>query len=203
MKPHTHVPTLKLASNLRLYAILFSKGAGCLNQFFQIAKDTSEEAKLEAMWPTMMSSTVLSLFSLELSMKSVYSFVSTEPFKKTHNLRRLFDSLEKELSNELVEWIQARYDLSRDTIVQVFDKHANKFEIVRYPDTGDWVIPAVDMKVLSTLVQSFVSLAQELDKQSGVMDMLQADQGQVTQVEIQNIMAQMLSLLSDDNKTRK
>ena len=195
MKPHTEVEMLKLASRFRLYAILYGKGADVLDQFCQLAEATSEQAKLEAMWPSTLSATLsatlLRYFSLELALKSVRTFISTQKFRRIHDLKELFDSIEYETSGKFADSIVARSNLTRDQITQFVNRHANLFIMMRYPDSGDWLISIPDMAVLSVLRQVLVDIAQDLDVQSGAAGMLQADQSQVTPTELQDISKQL------------
>ena len=191
MKPHTEVEMLKLASRFRLYAILYGKGADFLDQFYQLAEATSEQAKLEAMWPSTLSATLLRYFSLELALKSVRTFISTQNFRRIHDLKELFDSIEYKTSGKFADSIVARSNLTRDQITQFVNRHANLFIMMRYPDSGDWLISIPDMAVLSVLRQVLVDIAQDLDVQSGAAGMLQADQSQVTPTELQDISKQL------------
>ena len=191
MKPHTEVEMLKLASRFRLYAILYGKGADVLDQFCQLAEATSEQAKLEAMWPSKLSATLLRSFSLELALKSVRTFISTQKFRRIHDLKELFDSIEYETSGKFADSIVARSNLTRDQITQFVNRHANLFIMMRYPDSGDWLISIPDMAVLLELRQVLVDIAQDLDVQSGAAGMLQADQSQVTPTELQEILKQL------------
>ena len=128
---------------------------------------------------------------MELALKSVRTFISTQKFRRIHDLKELFDSMEYETSGKFADSIVARSNLTRDQITQFVYRHANFFIMMRYPDSGDWLISIPDMAVLSEFRQVLVDIAQDLDVQSGAAGMLQADQSQVTPTELQEILKQL------------
>ena len=193
MKPHDNAEVLKLASNLRLYAILFHNGADCLQQYDQAVAMATQQQPTQNFFSVSLSGYVLRFFSLELAMKAVLAYVSLKKPKHIHNLSELFNTLQAETSGNLASAVSAQTNLTNEQITEFVDRQANAFPTIRYPDTGNWTISIPDTALLKQLGAVMVNIAQNLDEQSGAPEMLKAEQEKVTPDELQKIVEQMLN----------
>ena len=193
MKTHANAETLKLASRLRLYAILFRNGAECLKHYDQVVSIVTQQQPTQNAFPVMLSGYVLRFFSLELAMKAVLAYVSPQEPKHTHNLSELFDILNSETSGALASAVSTQSNLTPQQIKDFVDRQANAFPTIRYPNTGNWTISVPNTAMLEQVGVAMVNIAQTLDEQSGAAEMLKADHQQVTPEELQQIAGQMLN----------
>ena len=193
MKPHDNAEVLKLASKLRLYAILFRDGADCLQQYDQAVAMATQQQPTQNFFSVSLSGYVLRFFSLELAMKAVLAYVSPKKPKHIHNLSELFNTLQAETSGNLASAVSAQTNLTNEQIAEFVDRQANAFPTIRYPDTGNWTISIPDTAILEQLGAVMVNIAQNLDEQSGAAEMLKAEQEKVTPDELQKIVEQMLN----------
>ena len=193
MKPHNNAEVLKLASRLRLYAILFRNGADYLQQYDQVVAIVTQQQPTQNFFSVLLPGYVLRFFSLELAMKAVLTYVSPKKPKRTHNLSELFDMLQAETSGNLASAVSAQSSLTNEQITEFVHRQANAFETIRYPDTSDWAISIPDTATLEQLGAAMVNIAQILDEQSGAAKMLEDEQEKVAPDELQKMVEQMLN----------
>lgn len=193
MKPHNNAEVLKLASRLRLYAILFRNGADYLHQYEQVVAVVTQQQPTQNFFSVLLSGYVLRFFSLELAMKAILAYVSPKEPKHTHNLSELFNKLQAETSGNLASAAIAQSNLTNEQITEFVNRQANAFPTIRYPDTGNWTISIPDTAILEQLGAAMLNIAQNLDEQSGAAEMLEAEQEKATPDELQRMVEQMLN----------
>ena len=89
--------------------------------------------------------------------------------------------------------MSAQSNLTNEQITEFVDRQANAFATIRYPDTGNWTISVPDTAILEQLGAVMVNIAQNLDEQCGVAEMLKAEREKVTPDELQKIAEQILN----------
>lgn len=189
---------LKKAVQMRANSVLFLKGADALDKFDRICSALSTNLKSEYIFPCFLSSVVLRSLSLEQSMKSIFVFVHMKPFKKIHDLHKLFYSLGS-ASDQLVERCQPFCEVSKNAIDKILSIHKDIFVDFRYLDPSkNPNLSTEDHKVLIALSKSAVSFTDELFENAKIngiplKESIETEKKPLTQEEKKQLIERMTS----------